>query len=396
MNLLEKTKQILLNGTEELIGFESVTHKLENNIPLTIKAGFDPTKADLHLGHAVLLFKLKQLQDIGHEINIIIGDFTASIGDPTGKNVTRKQLSLSETSSNGETYAQQSLKILSPETKIFNNSTWLNKLSSIELIKLSANYTVARMLERDDFKKRFKSNNSISIHEFMYPLLQGYDSVILKSDIELGGTDQKFNLLVGRQLQKNYKVNMQAIATLPIIPGTDGKNKMSKSLDNHISLTLEASEMFAKIMSINDIMMWEYYIALGFKTKNEVSELKIEVENGLNPRDVKIELALKIVSTLHSETKSKIALENFINRFQKKQTPKEIKTIKLEYKDNYFLVNLIKDTGLVASTSQVRRLIKQGAVRVNSVKIQEVDHVIKANKTFLLEVGKKNIINIAF
>jgi len=398
---------ILERGCEEIILKSDFEKKLQKDKPLKIKAGFDPTAPDLHLGHTVLLNKLKIFQDLGHEIYFLIGDFTALIGDPTGRNVTRKPLTEEDIKKNTETYKEQVFKILDPDkTKVVFNSTWLNKLTPIDMIKLSSKYTVARMLERDDFHKRFNSNQSISIHEFLYPLLQGYDSVELEADVELGGTDQKFNLLMGRELQKQYynldldnnkedSLKLQSIMTLPLLEGLDGVKKMSKSYGNYIGISEDRFSMFSKIMSISDELMWRYYDLLSFKSNEEINNLKKQVADGLNPRDVKVILAKEIVERYHSQDDANKAEEEFIARFKKKEIPDDMPEITLNIDSSSIAItNLLKDAGLVTSTSDAMRMIKQGAVKVNGEKVSDKSLLVEKDTNNIYQVGKRKFAKV--
>lgn len=385
---------IIRKGTDEILPEAELIEKLKLNRPLKIKAGFDPTAPDLHLGHTVLLTKMKQLQDLGHEISFLIGDFTGMIGDPTGKNSTRPPLTIEQIAKNAETYAKQVFKILDKDkTKICFNSLWLNELGSAGMLKLAATQTVARMLERDDFSKRFNENKSISIHEFMYPLLQGYDSVAMESDIELGGTDQKFNLLMGRELQKQYGKKQQCIIMLPILEGLDGVNKMSKSLGNYIGINEEPNEMFGKIMSISDNLMWRYFDLVSLRHPNEITQFKQEVSNGKNPRDVKVSLALEIIERFHSKESAKSALEDFELRFKQGGIPDDIPTTEIST-DNLNIANILKQAGLVGSTSEGIRMIDQGGIKIDSNKISDKKLTLNTNQKYIIQVGKRKFAKV--
>jgi tyrosyl-tRNA synthetase len=388
----------LLRGVEEVLIKQDFIKKLEENRPLRIKAGFDPTAPDLHLGHTVLINKLKQFQDYGHDILFLIGDFTGMIGDPTGKNVTRKPLTREEVEANAITYQEQIFKILDPEkTTIVFNSTWMNAMSPAELIQLAAKHTVARMLERDDFNKRYKSGQPIAIHEFLYPLIQGYDSVVMKADVELGGTDQKFNLLVGRHLQELDGQAPQIVITMPILEGLDGVQKMSKSLDNYIGIADAPDDMFGKIMSISDELMWRYFDLLSFKTTAEIKAYKDKCDAGAeNPRNVKFELAKEIVSRFHGGTSAgEQALQNFIARFQHGEMPENIQEITLSgHAEGYPIANLLKDAGLVDSTSEAMRMIKQGAVKIDGDKLSDLKLVVALGTSHIYQVGKRKFAKI--
>ena len=383
--------EILLRGIEEIIPKEEFLAKLKKNKTLRIKVGFDPTAPDLHLGHTVIINKMKLFQDMGHEVIFLIGDFTGSVGDPSGVNETRPVLSKSDLKKNSKTYQKQVFKILDPQkTEIRYNSEWMNKLKPSDFIKLASTQTVARMLERDDFDKRYKSQQPISIHEFLYPLLQGYDSAILKVDVELGGTDQKFNLLMGREVQKYYGLEQQSIMTLPLLEGLDGVKKMSKSLENYIAIEDKADDMFGKIMSISDELMWRYFDLLSFKDSAEIDNLKKDQKNGENPRNIKFILAQEIVERFHGEKKSKSALNEFLNRFQKGNIPTNIEDISLTLsKDELTLSRVLKDSKLTSSTSEALRMIKQGAVKIDGEKVLDSDHKIALNEEQIYQVGKK-------
>ena len=379
-------------GTDEILPEESLIKKLQLKRPLKVKLGADPTAPDIHLGHAVILNKLRQLQDLGHEIIFIIGDFTAMVGDPTGKNTTRPALSEETIIENAKTYQKQIFKILNPEkTTLTFNSTWLKKLGADGILKLAAKQTVARMLERDDFKKRYQSGQAISIHEFMYPLLQGYDSIVLKADIELGGTDQKFNLLMGRELQKEEDQSPQVIITMPLLVGLDGVKKMSKSANNYIGLNDSAIDMFGKIMSIDDILMWDYFTLVSLKTLDEINALRLDVENGANPRDIKILLAKEIITRFHNQEQAEYAHQDFLTKFSKNSIPDDIKTIELSAELS--ITHLLKNAELVKSTSEAIRMIKQGAVKINGEKIQDT-HFISNQKEAIYQVGKRKFMRI--
>ncbi len=391
MLIMKSDIEILLRGIEEIIPKEEFLAKLKKNKTLRIKVGFDPTAPDLHLGHTVIINKMKLFQDMGHEVIFLIGDFTGSVGDPSGVNETRPVLSKSDLKKNSKTYQKQVFKILDPQkTEIRYNSEWMNKLKPSDFIKLASTQTVARMLERDDFDKRYKSQQPISIHEFLYPLLQGYDSAILKVDVELGGTDQKFNLLMGREVQKHYGLEQQSIMTLPLLEGLDGVKKMSKSLENYIAIEDKADDMFGKIMSISDELMWRYFDLLSFKDSAEIDNLKKDQKNGENPRNIKFILAQEIVERFHGEKKSKSALNEFLNRFQKGNIPTNIEDISLTLsKDELTLSRVLKDSKLTSSTSEALRMIKQGAVKIDGEKVLDSDHKIALNEEQIYQVGKK-------
>ena len=387
--------EILKRGVEEIIPEKGLEKKLNKNKPLIIKAGFDPTAPDLHLGHTVLINKLKQFQDLGHQVVFLIGDFTGMIGDPSGVSETRPILTAEQLKKNSETYQEQIFKILDKKkTKIEFNSTWFKKMTSAELINLSSKMTVARMLERDDFSKRYKGNKPISIHEFIYPLVQGYDSFELKSDVELGGTDQKFNLLVGRDIQKSFGMEEQIIMTLPILEGTDGVKKMSKSLNNYIGLKESPNDMFGKIMSISDDLMWRYFDLLSFKSSVEIKELKKKTEQGLNPMEAKKMLSAEIVTRFHGEEKALLAEKEFTNRFSKGNDPAEIKLIKLSMKaSSISILDLLSseelgDYKLCKSKSEARRMIAQGAVKIDGKKISDEAISVQNPSENTYQVGK--------
>ena len=387
--------EILKRGVEEIIPEKGLEKKINKNKPLIIKAGFDPTAPDLHLGHTVLLNKLKQFQDLGHQIVFLIGDFTGMIGDPSGVSETRPILTLEQLKKNSKTYQEQIFKILDKKkTKIEFNSSWFKKMTSSELINLSSKMTVARMLERDDFNKRYKGNKPISIHEFIYPLIQGYDSFELKSDIELGGTDQKFNLLVGRDIQKSFGMEEQIIMTLPILEGTDGVRKMSKSLNNYIGLKESPNDMFGKIMSISDDLMWRFFDLLSFKTSVEIKEIKKKTEKGLNPMEAKKMLAAEIVTRFHGEDKAILAEKEFTNRFSKGNNPAEIKLINLSIKaSSISIVDLLsyedlENDKLCKSKSEARRMIFQGAVKIDGNKISDDAILVQNPSENTYQVGK--------
>ena len=387
--------EILKRGVEEIIPEKGLEKKLNKNKPLIIKAGFDPTAPDLHLGHTVLINKLKQFQDLGHQVVFLIGDFTGMIGDPSGVSETRPILTVEQLKKNSETYQEQIFKILDKKkTKIEFNSTWFKKMTSAELINLSSKMTVARMLERDDFSRRYKGNKPISIHEFIYPLVQGYDSFELKSDVELGGTDQKFNLLVGRDIQKSFGMEEQIIMTLPILEGTDGVKKMSKSLNNYIGLKESPNDMFGKIMSISDGLMWRYFDLLSFKSSVEIKELKKKTEQGLNPMEAKKMLSAEIVTRFHGEEKALLAEKEFTNRFSKGNDPAEIKLIKLSMKaSSISILDLLSseelgDYKLCKSKSEARRMIAQGGVKIDGKKISDEAISVQNPSENTYQVGK--------
>ena len=388
--------ELLVRGAEEIIPKDDFLDKLKGKKKLRIKAGFDPTSPDLHLGHTVLLNKMRLFQDLGHEVIFLIGDFTGLVGDPSGVNETRPVLSGNQLKKNAETYKSQVYKILDRDkTEVRFNSEWMNDLHSAEFIRLSSSQTVARMLERDDFAKRYKSQLPISIHEFMYPLLQGFDSVKLEADVELGGTDQKFNLLMGREVQKFYGTPQQAIFTVPLLEGLDGVKKMSKSLNNYIALEDPYDEMFGKIMSISDQLMWRYFDLLSFKSDKEIRSLKLDEKNGENPRNIKFILAEEIVDRFHGEGSGLKSREEFINRFQKGNLPEEVETISINIQGSDLnLPRVLKDSGMVQSTSEAMRLIKQGAVKIQGKKVLENDFSMSKGTAYLVQVGKRKLANI--
>ncbi|MEY3219001.1 MAG: hypothetical protein RIT27_358 [Pseudomonadota bacterium] len=391
-NVLAEIKR----GAQEILIEEELIKKLNTNKPLRIKAGFDPTAPDLHLGHTVLMNKLKQFQDLGHQILFLIGDFTGMIGDPTGKNITRKPLTREQVLENAQTYQQQVGKILDlNKTDICFNSQWMDKLSSSDLIQLAATHTVARMLERDDFNKRYTHNQPIAIHEFLYPLVQGYDSVALKSDVELGGTDQKFNLLVGRELQKHFGQTPQIVLTMPLLEGTDGINKMSKSLGNSIGISETPIEMFGKIMSISDTLMWRYLELLSFKALSEIEGLKKAAAEGRNPRDIKIDLAKELIARFHDQKAAELAHQDFIQRFSQNQVPTDLPEITINAPQGFLkIANLLKEAGLVATTSEAMRQIEQGAVKINGEKIADKQLQISTGSQQVYQVGKRHFAKV--
>ena len=401
MLTVQEKIEILLRGIEEVIPKKDFISLIEKKQKLTVKAGFDPTSPDLHLGHTVLINKLKQFQDLGHKVIFLIGDFTGSIGDPSGVSETRPVLSKEELKKNSATYKKQIFKILDPKkTNIQFNSSWFNKMKPQDFVKLASSMTVARMLEREDFSKRYKSNQPISIHEFLYPLVQGYDSFFLKADVELGGTDQKFNLLVGRDIQKINGMKEQIIITLPILEGLDGVKKMSKSLNNYVGLTDNPDEMFGKLMSISDEMMWRYYDLLSFKTNKEIEKLKNMSSSGIDLMETKFKLSLEIVERFHGKRKSVMAMEEFKNRFGKKKDPTNILNLDLKIKQKSLkLIDLLAHSGLgenifCQSKSEARRMLSQSAVKVDGKKVTKEDFLVKINKKTLIQVGKKRYLKI--
>jgi len=395
MTIAEQLAQIK-RGAEEILVEAELVQRLEAGKPLRVKAGFDPTAPDLHLGHTVLINKLRQFQEMGHEVLFLIGDFTGMIGDPTGKNVTRKPLTREDVLQNAATYEHQIYKILDPErTTVMFNSQWMGEMSAADLIHVAAKHTVARMLERDDFSKRYAGNQPIAIHEFLYPLVQGYDSVAMKADVELGGTDQKFNLLVGRELQKHYGQKPQVILTMPILEGLDGVQKMSKSLNNYIGINEPAEEMFGKLMSISDNLMWRYFELLSFRPLAEIGRLKTAVDEGANPRDIKFQLGQEIVARFHGQAAATAAQDAFVARFQKGALPDEMPELVLASQDGVLVIaNLLKDAGLTGSTSEAYRLIKQGAVRVDGERVDDRGLGIAAGNTHVFQVGKRRFARV--
>lgn len=387
----------LVRGCEEVLLLDELKSKLKQGRPLRVKAGFDPTAPDLHLGHTVLINKLRQFQQAGHQVIFLIGDFTGMIGDPTGKNVMRKPLSSEEIQQNAETYHEQIYKILDPaKTVIEFNSNWMKDQSAADMVRLASKYTVARMLERDDFDKRYKGGKPIAIHEFLYPLVQGYDSVALNADIELGGTDQKFNLLVGRELQKESGQEPQVIMTMPILEGyTQGSEKMSKSLNNYIGITDSPNNMFGKIMSIDDEKMWRYFDLLSFSSISEIESLKKEVKDGANPRDIKFKLAVEIIERFHDEQAADAAQADFIQRFQKGAMPDDMPEKEIQAADgNIAIGNLLKEVGLVSSTSEAMRMIKQGAVKIDGDKVNDPKLVLSVGVCAVFQVGKRKFAKV--
>lgn len=383
-------------GSDEILIEEELIERLKKGKALKIKAGFDPTAPDLHLGHTVLINKLRTFQQLGHEVIFLIGDFTGLIGDPTGKNVTRKPLTQEQVLENAQTYQDQVFKILDPaKTTIRFNSEWMNELGAAGMIKLAASQTVARMLERDDFKKRYANGQPIAIHEFLYPLVQGWDSVALESDVELGGTDQRFNLLMGRELQKSQGQAQQTVLMMPLLEGLDGVQKMSKSLNNYIGITDAPNEMFGKIMSISDDLMWRYYDLLSFKPLETIDELKASVNDGANPRDVKILLAKEIIARFHSEADAEAAHQDFIQRFQKNAIPDDMPELEIELpSEGVAIGNLLKQAELVASTSDAMRMIKQGAVKIDGDKVTDTRMIISQAGEAVYQVGKRKFARI--
>ena len=388
---MKEDLNLIKRGIDELIGEDELLAKLKSKKQLIVKAGFDPTAPDLHLGHTVLINKLRHFQQLGHQIIFLIGDFTGMIGDPSGKNKTRPPLNQNDIEENAKSYKTQVFKILDSKlTDVRFNSEWSKKLGAEGIIKLASQYNLARMLERDDFNKRYKSNQSIALHELLYPLIQANDSITLHADIELGGTDQKFNLLVGRDLQKAFGQVPQVVITVPILEGLDGKNKMSKSLDNYVGIDESPNEMFGKIMSISDELMWRWFDLLSFKSSDEINALKSEQDNGRNPRDIKIELAKELIVRFHDEKSANDAESNFIDQFQKKNIPDDIEEILHKISgDSIPLANLLKDCGMTSSTSEAMRMIQQGAVRIDEQKITDKTHQVFIGTSAVYQVGKR-------
>ncbi len=388
--------ETIKRGCHELLIESELASKLAQGKPLRIKAGFDPTAPDLHLGHTVLINKLRQLQDLGHHILFLIGDFTGMIGDPSGKNATRPPLTREQVSENARSYTDQVFKILKPEqTEVVFNSTWMDRLNAADLIKLAATHTVARMLERDDFDKRYRNNQAIAIHEFLYPLIQGYDSVALKADLELGGTDQKFNLLMGRELQKHFNQPPQCILTMPLLEGLDGVNKMSKSLNNYVGITESPKEIFGKLMSISDQLMWRYLELLSFESLQTIQQWRSEIEAGRNPRDIKVLLAQEIVARFHSRQAAEAALADFEARFRHGALPEDVPEHTIPIPDNEIaLVQILKLAGLTASTSEALRMIDQGAVKLDGKKVENKAIQIQSGASVTIQVGKRKFARV--
>ena len=387
----------LVRGTDEVLPADGLETKLKLGRPLLVKVGFDPTAPDLHIGHTVLINKMRQFQEFGHEIVFLIGDFTGMIGDPSGKNATRPPLSADEIKANAATYETQIFKILDEKkTRIEFNSNWMGQMDAAGLVKLASHHTVARMLERDDFNKRYTNGQPISIHEFLYPIVQGYDSVVLKADVELGGTDQKFNLLVGRQLQQDYGQEPQVVMTTPLLEGLDGVQKMSKSLGNYVGITEPPGEIFGKLMSVSDELMWRYYELLSFRSLDDIAALRKRVGEGMNPRDAKFELAMEIVERFHDAKAAAAARDEFVARFQQGAIPEDMPELTLESKDGQLgIAHLLKDAGLVTSTSEAFRMIKQGAVRIDGVRVADRSLQIDAGSTCVYQVGKRKFSRVS-
>lgn len=384
---------LLCRGAVDVLPMDDFRLRLAAGTPLRVKAGFDPTAPDLHLGHAVVLTKLRQFQERGHHVIFLIGDFTGLIGDPTGKSATRPPLTRDEVEANARTYREQVFKILDPErTEVVFNSSWMEQFSAADLIRIAAQHTVARMLERDDFEKRYASGRPIAIHEFLYPLIQGHDSVHLRADVELGGTDQKFNLLVGRHLQENAGQRPQIVMTLPLLEGLDGVQKMSKSLGNYIGISEPATHMFGKIMSVSDILMWRYFELLSLRGNDEIAGLRRAASEGRNPRDIKFELATELVTRFHGRDAAVAAHEDFVQRFTARGLPADIPEIRLSSDQSHMLLaNVVKSADLAASTSEARRAVVQRAIRVDEVRIEDEDFLLEVGKRYLIQVGKRKV-----
>jgi tyrosyl-tRNA synthetase len=395
MTDISQALEIIKRGCEDLLVEEELVQKLRGGRPLRVKAGFDPTAPDLHLGHTVLLNKMRQLQDLGHMALFLIGDFTGMIGDPTGKNTTRPPLSRDDVARNAASYTDQVFRVLDPaRTEVMFNSTWMDKLSAADLVRLAATHTVARMLERDDFGKRYRNNQPIAIHEFLYPLVQGYDSVAMKADIELGGTDQKFNLLMGRELQKHFGQPPQCILTMPLLEGLDGVNKMSKSLGNYVGITESPDEIFGKLMSISDELMWRYVDLLSLRSSAAIREWKDEVGGGRNPRDIKVAFAQEMVARFHDHAAAERALADFNARFREGALPENMAEIAVPASAPIALVQVLKQVGLTASTSEAMRMIDQGGVRVDGEKVSDRTLTLAPGTTAVLQVGKRRFARV--
>ena len=387
----------LTRGTDEVLPENGLEARLKEGRPLVVKAGFDPTAPDLHIGHTVLINKMRQFQEFGHDVVFLIGDFTGMIGDPSGKNATRPPLSPEDIRENAKTYEAQIYKILDRDrTRIEFNSTWMGAMDAAGLVKLASHHTVARMLERDDFRKRYEGGQPISIHEFLYPIVQGYDSVALKADVELGGTDQKFNLLVGRQLQQDYGQDPQVVMTTPLLEGLDGVQKMSKSLGNYVGITDAPGEMFGKLMSISDDLMWRYFEVLSFRSLDDIENLRKRVDDGMNPRDAKFELAAEIVARFHDAAAADAAKQEFISRFREGAMPEDMPEVTLASEGGTLgLAHLLKSAGLVSSTSEAFRMIKQGAVRIDGERVEDRSLTIDAGSTNVYQVGRRRFARVS-
>jgi tyrosyl-tRNA synthetase len=396
MTQIDQSLEIIRRGTEEILLEDDLIERLKTGKPLRVKAGFDPTAPDLHLGHTVLLNKMRQFQDLGHEVMFLIGDFTGMIGDPSGKNETRPPLTREQVEQNAISYREQVFKILDPEkTKIMFNSQWMDKFTAVDLIKLASTHTVARMLERDDFHKRYTGGHPIAIHEFLYPLVQGYDSVAMHADIELGGTDQKFNLLMGRELQRHMGQKPQTVITLPLLPGLDGIKKMSKSLGNYIGIDESPKDIFGKVMSLSDETMWLYFNLISFRPLAEIQRWRDDVAEGLNPRDVKFRLAEELVERFYGREEAQKAHEGFVSQFQKGVIPDELPETHLQVgTEGMLIANVIKSAGLTDSTSDAMRMLQQGAVKIDGERVNEKNLLLKAGATIVLQVGKRRFAKV--
>jgi tyrosyl-tRNA synthetase len=391
MSDVQAALELIRRGADELLIESELVDKLKTGRPLRVKAGFDPTAPDLHLGHTVLINKLRHFQELGHQVLFLIGDFTGMIGDPSGKNTTRPPLSREQVMENAKTYQEQVFKILDPaRTEVCFNSTWMEGLGAAGMIRLASKQTVARMLERDDFAMRYANNQSIAIHEFLYPLCQGYDSVAMKADVELGGTDQRFNLLMGRELQRHFGQPPQCVLLTPLLEGLDGVNKMSKSLGNYIGITEAPREIFGKTMSVSDELMWRYFELLSFRTSGEIAQLRREVSEGRNPRDVKVLLALELVTRFHDRRAAEDALADFETRFQRNAIPDDLSEVRVEVGETGLpLFQVLKQAGLTGSTSEAMRMIEQGAVRLNGERVEDKARLLTAGETVVMQVGKR-------
>ncbi len=396
MSSVDSALAALWRGADEIIREDELRERLASGRPLRVKAGFDPTAPDLHLGHTVLINKLRQFQELGHQVVFLIGDFTGMIGDPSGRSATRKPLTPDDVARNAETYREQIFRILDPErTEIAFNSSWMGRMTATDMIQLASHYTVARMLERDDFHKRYRANQSIAIHEFLYPLVQGYDSVALKADVELGGTDQKFNLLVGRELQREYGQPPQVLITTPVLEGLDGVQKMSKSLGNYVGIREPATEMYGKLMSVSDELMWRYFELLSFRPLDAITALRRQVDEGLNPRDAKFQLADELVARFHDAAAARQAHEEFVARFRQGAMPSEMPEHTLEADAaGLALVPVLKTVGLVPSTSEALRMLRQRAVRIDGERVESRDAVLAAESEYVLQVGKRRFARV--
>jgi len=398
MTSIQDTLAIIKRGSEELLVEAEFVERLQHGGPMRVKAGFDPTAPDLHLGHTVLINKMRQLQELGHHVIFLIGDFTGLIGDPTGKNATRPPLTREEIARNAETYSAQVFKILDQEkTEVAFNSSWMDKMSAADVVRLAARYNVARMLERDDFSKRYRSGQPIAIHEFLYPLVQGYDSVALKADLELGGTDQKFNLLVGRELQKDYGQRPQCVLTMPLLEGLDGINKMSKSLGNYVAITDAPTEMFGKLMSVSDVLMWRYIELLSFESLDTIRGWREDVEAGRNPRDIKVTFAQEVVARFHTRAAAERALADFEARFRQGEIPDDIPEVRVRVPADaadIAIGQVLKSAGLTASTSEAMRMVDQGGVKLDGEKIGDRHLRLRRGQTVVLQVGKRKFARV--